>query len=223
MAIWDWKYAADILPALLQAFGTSLVITVEAFAGALVLGGLFAWLLGAGGKAAKATAGLSDFIRKTPVLVQLYFVYFVLPDVGIMLSAWITGVLTLSLHYGFYLAEVYRAGFRAVPGGQVEAAKALGVGRRAIFLKVILPQAMPIITPNAGNYLIYMLKDTPFLSAISVVEIMRVLYRLGGDYFRYIEPFTIAGLLFLLASWSASLLIGLLEQRMRGRWARRTI
>jgi len=155
--------------------------------------------------------------------VQLYFVYFVLPDTGIVLSAWITGVVTLSLHYGFYLAEVYRAGIRTVAAGQVEAARALALRRITIFRKVILPQALPIITPNAGNYFIYMLKDTPYLSAISVVEVMRVSYRLGGDHFRYIEPFTIAGILFLISSWSASLLVGLMERRMRGRWARRTI
>lgn len=223
MAIWDWTYAANILPVLLQAFGTSLVITLEAFAGAVVVGAFIAWLLETGGKAGKVTAALSDFVRKTPILVQLYFVYFVLPDVGIVLSAWITGILTLSIHYGFYLAEVYRAGIRTVPAGQVEAARALALRRTIIFRKVILPQALPIITPNAGNYFIYMLKDTPYLSAISVVEVMRVSYRLGGDYFRYIEPFTIAGILFLLSSWGASLLVGLMERRMRGGWARRTI
>lgn len=223
MAFWDWKYANDILPQLLQAFGSSLLITLQAFAGALVLGALFAWLLEAGGRWSKATAAVSDFIRKTPILVQLYFVYFVLPDVGIVLSAWITGVITLSLHYGFYLAEVYRAGIRTVPAGQAEAARALALRRRTIFRKVILPQALPIITPNAGNYFIYMLKDTPYLSAISVVEVMRVSYRLGGDHFRYIEPFTIAGILFLLSSWGASLLVGLMERRMRGHWAQRTV
>lgn len=223
MAIWDWTYAADILPALLQAFGSSLVITLEAFAAALVGGGLIAWLLGTGGIGARITAGLSDFIRKTPILVQLYFVYFVLPGVGIVLSAWTTGLLTLSLHYSFYLAEVYRAGLRAVPAGQVEAATALGLRGFGIFRKVTLPQALPIITPNAGNYFIYMLKDTPYLSSISVVEIMRVSYRLGGDFFRYVEPLTIAGILFLLSSWGASLLIGLLERRTRGRWAHRTV
>lgn len=223
MAIWDWKYAADILPVMLQAFGSSLMITVQAFAGALVLGAVLAWLLEAGGTGAKIAAAASDFIRKTPILVQLYFVYFVLPDVGIVLSAWITGVITLALHYGFYLAEVYRAGIRAVPGGQVEAACALGLRPSLIFGKVVLPQALPIITPNAGNYFIYMLKDTPYLSAISVVEVMRVSYRLGGDHFRYIEPFTIAGILFLLSSWAASLLVGQMERRTRGAWARRTI
>lgn len=223
MAIWNWSYAADILPSLLAAFGASLVITLEAFAGALVGGALVAWLLAGGGVAARITAGLSDFVRKTPILVQLYFVYFVLPDVGIVLTAWTTGVLTLTLHYSFYLAEVYRAGLAAVPRGQAEAATALGLRRPVVFRKVLLPQALPIITPNAGNYLIYMLKDTPYLSSISVVEIMRVSYRLGGDFFRYVEPLTIAGLLFLLSSWGASLAIGVLERRTRGGWARRVV
>jgi polar amino acid transport system permease protein len=223
LTIWDWNYAENILPALLQAFGASVVITVEAFALALIFGGLVTYLLTVGGKVAAIAAGLSDFIRKTPVLVQIYFVYFVLPDAGIVLSAWITGVLTLALHYGFYLAEVYQGGLRAVSTGQVQAAKALGLRSHVIFWRVTLPQALPIITPNAGNYFIYMLKDTPYLSAISVVEVMRVSYRLGGDYFRYIEPFTITGILFLLASWSAGLLIGFVERRMRGDWARRTV
>lgn len=223
MTIWDWTYATDILPVLVQAFGASLAITFQSFAGALALGAIFAWLLENGGKPARITGAVSDFIRKTPILVQLYFVYFVLPDTGIVLSAWITGVLTLSLHYGFYLAEVYRAGIRTVAAGQVEAARALALRRVTIFRKVILPQALPIITPNAGNYFIYMLKDTPYLSAISVVEVMRVSYRLGGDHFRYIEPFTIVGILFLVSSWSASLLFGVMERRMRGRWARRAI
>jgi polar amino acid transport system permease protein len=223
LTIWDWTYAEKILPELLQAFGASVVITVEAFILALVFGGLVTYLLAVGGKVAGVTARVSDFIRKTPVLVQIYFVYFVLPDIGIVLSAWITGVLTLALHYGFYLAEVYQGGLRAVSAGQIQAAKALGLRSRVIFWKVMLPQALPIITPNAGNYCIYMLKDTPYLSAISVVEVMRVSYRLGGDYFRYIEPFTITGILFLLASWTAGLLIGFAERRMRGGWARRSV
>lgn len=223
MTIWDWKYATDILPLLLEAFGSSLLIAVKSFVGALILGVLIAYTLEKGKLAGVATAALSDFVRKTPILVQLYFVYFVLPDTGIVLSAWTTGVLTLSLHYGFYLAEVYRGGIRAVPAGQVEAAKALGLRSHVIFRKVIVPQALPIITPNAGNYFIYMLKDTPYLSAISVVEVMRVSYRLGGDYFRYVEPITIAGLLFLTSSWTAGILIGLMERRTRGKWASRTL
>jgi polar amino acid transport system permease protein len=222
VTIWDWHFAADALPMLIKAFGSSLAAAVEAFLGALLLGSVVAWLLGLGGKVARPTAAVSDFVRKTPILVQLYFVYFVLPDVGIVLSAWVTGVLTLSLHYAFYLAEVYRAGILAIPKGQLDAAKALGLKRYVIFRKVILPQALPIIIPNAGNYFIYMLKDTPYLSAISVVEVMRVSNRLGGDYFRYVEPFTIAGVLFLVASWIAAFLIGALERHTRGRWANRT-
>jgi polar amino acid transport system permease protein len=208
---------------LLRAFGSSIVITLEAGAAAIVLGGIVAALLGRSGFAGRATSGLSDFVRKTPILVQLYFVYFVLPDVGVVLSAWITGVLTLALHYSFYIAEVYRAGIAAIPIGQTEAAKALGLRRTVTFAKIILPQSLPIIVPNTGNYVIYMLKDTPYLSAISVIEVMRVSYRLGGDFFRYIEPLTITGLLFLAASWCFALATSLLERRLRGRWARRSI
>src|SRR5690606_29780824 len=107
------------------------------------------------------------------LLIQLYFLYYVLPTTGIVLSPMVTGVIGLGLHYSSYTAEVYRAGINAVPRGQWEAARSLHLNRWQTYRHVILPQAIPPMIPVLGNYLIAMFKDTPLLSAITIVEMLQ--------------------------------------------------
>lgn len=217
--MWDQNFVLQILPALLVAFGNTIVITFESFALAAVAAIFVLYLLSANKHVAMATSIVSDFVRKTPILMQLYLLYFVLPGFGVRLSAWTTGVIVLGFHYSFYLAEVYRAALNAVPKGQWEAGRTLGLKPLQIYYKVVIPQVLPLVIPNAGNYLIYMFKDTPYLAAITVVEAMKIASKLGSEYFRYVEPITIVGLLFLLTSWISALLISLLERGSRGKWA----
>jgi polar amino acid transport system permease protein len=158
-----------------------------------------------------------EFIRSTPLLVQIYFLFFVLPDFGIRLSPLTTGVLALGLHYSAYTAEVYRAGIEGVPKGQWEAAIALNMKPWRIWHAVILPQALPPVIPAMGNYLVAMFKDTPMLAAITVLELLQTAKLIGAESFRYLEPLTLVGLLFLAISLLSSRLIHTLETRFASR------
>lgn len=214
--LFDWQFALQILPELLRASLYTIGITLVAFVLALVFGLLLAvmrrsrlrWL------SWPATAVI-EFIRSTPLLIQLYFLFYVMPEYGLTLSALTAGTIGIALHYSCYTAEVYRAGLNSVPRGQWEAAKALSLGPRDAYRDIVLPQAIRPIVPALGNYLIAMFKDTPVLSAITVVELMLQAKNIGSQSFRYIEPITMAGLFFLLISIVAALLVRKLEAHLR--------
>jgi polar amino acid transport system permease protein len=216
--IFDWAFAASILPDL----GRALVVTVEAtlagMAVALVLGMGWALLRRARSRAVRLAAFWTvEFVRSTPLLVQLYFLFFVLPGAGITLSPFATGVLGLGLHYSAYTAEVYRAGIEAVPRGQWEAALILNLPPARTWTSVILPQAIPPVIPALGNYLVAMFKDSPMLAGITVVELLQTAKLTGAETFRYLEPLTLVGLLFLAVSLVASRAIRRLEARLAPR------
>jgi len=119
------------------------------------------------------------------------------------------------LHYSTYMSEVFRSGIDAVPAGQWEAAKALNFGKRRTWTNIILPQAVPPIIPVMGNYFITMFKETPLLSAITLVELLQTAKAIGSGSFRYLEAFTLVGILFFLLSYPSSLLVGRLEKRFQ--------
>jgi len=205
--IFDWAFAWKILPAL----GSALIITVQA----TVLGMLLAVVLGLVLAMLRRVhmrwisapvAVLIEFVRSTPLLVQMYFLFYVLPQSGVRMSPLATGILALGVHYAAYCAEVYRAGIESVPRGQLEAATALNMSPWRTAVGVVLPQAIPPVVPALGNYLVAMFKDTPLLSAITVVELLQQSKIIGSATFRYTEPLTLVGLLFLLlsliAAWS---------------------
>ncbi len=161
-----------------------------------------------------------QFIRGTPLLVQLYVIFYVLPDIGIRLPALVAGVIGIGLHYATYTAEVYRGGIEAVPRGQWEAARATNLTIRQTWLHVVLPQAVPPMIPALANYLIAMFKETPLLSAITVLELMNQAKSVANSSYRYIEPMTMVGVFFLVISLISVALISLLEARY-GRKASR--
>ncbi|MCC5844389.1 MAG: ectoine/hydroxyectoine ABC transporter permease subunit EhuD [Verrucomicrobia bacterium] len=214
--LWDWGYALEVLPQLLQAMRITLMATVCGMGLALV-GGLFLAILRRSRIPALSRAGfwIIEFIRGTPLLIQLYFYFYVLPDFGIRFSPFATGLFGLGLHYSAYMAEVYRAGIDSVPKGQWEAAVALNFSRRRTFFTLILPQAVPPVIPAAGNYLVAMFKDTPLLSAITVAELLYTAKDdIGSQTFRYIEPMTLVGVLFLAVSLISARGIRGLERKM---------
>lgn len=214
--LWDWGYALDVLPQLLRAMRITLLATVFGM-GLALAGGLFLALLRRSRIPAVSRCGfwIIEFIRGTPLLIQLYFYFYVLPDFGIRFSPFATGLFGLGLHYSAYMAEVYRAGIDSVPKGQWEAAVALNFSRRRTFFTLILPQAVPPIVPAAGNYLVAMFKDTPLLSAITVAELMYTAKDdIGSETFRYIEPMTLVGLLFLAVSLISARGVRGLERKM---------
>jgi polar amino acid transport system permease protein len=213
--LWDWDYALSILPELLRALVTTIEITLVASVLAMVLGLLIAVVRRARVPVLDQVlwAGV-EFVRSTPLLVQVFFLYYVLPQFGITLSAFVVGVLALGLHYACYTSEVYRAGIDAVPAGQWEAAAALSLPPARVWTGVVLPQAIPRVLPALGNYVISMFKEVPLLLAIGVVEVVNAGRELGSETFRFIEPYTIAGLLFLLLSYPSAVLVRRLEGRV---------
>ena len=143
--IWDWHYAQEVLPEILGAFAVTLQATLAGFVLAVLLG--LAWAIARMAPLswlARGVTWLVEFVRSTPLLIQLYFLYYVLPEYGLTLSPFTIGILALGLHYSCYTAEVYRAGIEAVPRGQWEAARALNLSPRATWRRVILPQALRV-------------------------------------------------------------------------------
>jgi polar amino acid transport system permease protein len=138
----------------------------------------------------------------------------VLPDIGITLGPLLAGVIGLGLHYSTYTSEVYRAGIEGVPRGQWEAATALNLSARRTWIGVVLPQAIPKVIPALGNYVNGMFKDTPLLSAITVVELLNEAHAIGAQSFRYLEPITLVGVLFFVVSYPTALLVRRLEARL---------
>jgi polar amino acid transport system permease protein len=221
--IWDWNYAWEVLPILGEASVVTLQATVMGFALALVLGLVFAVGRMAGPVWLRlAVAGVVEFVRSTPLLIQIFFLYYVMPEFGLTLDAMPAGVLALGLHYGAYCSEVYRAGLENVPKGQWEASLSLNLSPWTTFKNIILPQAIPPVVPALGNYLVALFKETPLLSVIAVLELMQTAKILGSESFQYTEPITLVGLFFLLFSLVSAALIRQVEQRLQQRAGRRT-
>lgn len=214
--IFDWNFAWEILPTL----GQALIITVQAtLIGMLVattLGLVLALMRRAPLRIVSAPAAfIVEFVRSTPLLVQMYFLFYVLPSTGLSMSPLTTGILALGVHYAAYCAEVYRAGLEGVPRGTLEAATALNLSRWRTAVGVLLPQAIPPVVPALGNYLVAMFKDTPLLSAITVVELLQQSKMIGSTTFRYTEPLTLVGALFLLLSLAAAWCVRRVERRLK--------
>tara|TARA_R110002094_G_scaffold53502_5_gene64872 strand:+ start:1119 stop:1775 length:657 start_codon:yes stop_codon:yes gene_type:complete len=215
---WDWNFIYQILPTLWQG----VIVTVQA----TLLGSLVAAILGLLIAIAKRSSNkwisrpvssLAMFVRGTPLLVQLYVLFFVLPDIGILLSPLAAGVIGIGVHYSAYTAEVYRAGIENIERGQWEAAKACNLSARQTWIHVIIPQAVPPMIPALANYLLMMFKETPLLSAITVYELMTAARGVANSYYRYFEPMTLVGIFFLLISIPTVILLNRLEKKYSRR------
>ncbi len=211
---WHWAYALEVLPRLLRGLLVTLEATAAGFAFALVAGLLWALLRRSGHRLVSVpVAWLVEVVRSTPLLVQLYFVFYVFPRMGVVLSPLTAGILGLGLHYSAYTSEIYRSGIEGVPRGQWEAARALNFSRLETFTRVVLPQAIPPILPALGNRLIAIFKDTPLLAVITVTEMLQEAKLAGAESFRYLEPLTLVGAIFLVLSLASSRLVRRLEVR----------
>ncbi|MER6990590.1 ectoine/hydroxyectoine ABC transporter permease subunit EhuD [Saccharopolyspora hirsuta] len=213
--IWDWAFTGrvipDVLRGLLVTFEATALGSVVAFALGLLLALLRRSRIWA---VSRATWLFIEFVRSTPLLVQLYFLFNVLPGIGLRFSSLTTGVIGLGVHYACYAAEVYRAGIGGVPRGQWDAATALSLPTYRVWTSVVLPQAIPRVLPALGNCTISMFKETPLLLAIGVLDLVGAAQEAGADAYRYVEPLTLAGICFLLLSYPASLLVRRLERRV---------
>lgn len=217
--LFDWGFALEIFPVLLRAS----IITVEATLLGFVLAALLGLILAIMRISPNAwlswsATGFVEFIRSTPLLIQIFFLFFVFPEFGIVLDAFTAGVLALGIHYGCYCSEVYRAGLENIPKGQWEASIALNLSPLVTFRDIIIPQAIPPVIPALGNYLVALFKETPLLSAIAVLELMQTAKIIGSETFRYIEPITLVGLFFLFFSLVSAALIRRVEAHLNKRY-----
>jgi polar amino acid transport system permease protein len=214
-AEWRWDFAIEILPQMLLATLNTILAAGIGYAIAAIVGLLF--LLGQRTPIKLVNIinrEIVEFIRSTPLLIQLFFVYFVLPQFGITLSAWVCGMITIGLHFGTYLSEVYRGALEGIPKTQWEACRALNFSTFYTYRKIVLPQAFPIAIPGMGNYLVGIFKDTPLLSTIGVAELFHAATAVGGYHYRYLEPYTIVGLIFLTLSIPAAIWIRKIEKNV---------
>ena len=212
-AEWKWDFTFQILPQMLWATLNTIMAAGIGYTIAAVVGLLF--LLGQRTPYKIINAivrEIVEFIRSTPLLIQLFFVYFVGPQFGITLSAWVCAMITIGLHFGTYLSEVYRGALEGVPKTQWEACRALNFNTIYTYRRIVLPQAFPIAIPGMGNYLVGIFKDTPLLSTIGVAELFHAATAVGGYHYRYLEPYTIVGLIFLILSVPAAIGIRKLER-----------
>jgi len=216
---WDttnnWLFAGSILPILLKGLVITIQATVLGFAVAAVLGLVLAALKSARLRIISWPARLiTEFIRDTPLLIQLFFLYYVLPEYGIVLPAFLTGALALGVQYSAYMSEVYRAGIESVSRGQTEAARALDLSAFRTFFFIIVPRAIPRIVPALGNYLVSIMKDVPVLSVVSVLEMLNVAKIIGDRTFNYLIPLSMVGGLYLVLTLFASGAIRYLDTRL---------
>ena len=198
---WRWDFTFEILPRLLLATANTLMAAGIGYGIAMVVG-LFLAL-------AQRTPyppltlvvrEAVESIRSTPLVLQIFFVFYVGPQFGIRLSPWVSGMIAIGLHYAAYLSEVYRAGIDSIPKGQWEASRALNFSAARTYFRIIIPQALPASLPAMGNYLVGIFKDTPMLSVIGVAELMHTANALGSETYRFLEPYTMVGVIFLISS-----------------------
>ena len=212
-AEWKWDFTFQILPQMLWATLNTIMAAGIGYAIAAVVGLLFLIGQRTPYKIINITIReIVEFIRSTPLLIQLFFVYFVGPQFGVTLSAWVCAMITIGLHFGTYLSEVYRGALEGVSKTQWEACRALNFTTIYTYRRIVLPQAFPIAIPGMGNYLVGIFKDTPLLSTIGVAELFHAATSVGGEHYRYLEPYSMVGIIFLILSIPAAMGIRKLER-----------
>lgn len=162
-----------------------------------------------------------EVIRGTPLLLQLIYVYYVLPEIGIRLDAFSAGVLALTLNYSAYISEVYRSGIQAIAKGQHDAAAALGMTHALAMRRIILPQAIRIVVPALGNYFIGLFKDTALCSAVSIQELVFTAQVQAALNFQYFTLYTVVAAMYFLVSFPAARLVNYLERVTKSGYRRR--
>ena len=198
---WRWDFTYEILPQMAIATLNTILAAGVGYAIALIVGLFFLLAQRTPSKIFNwVNREIVEFIRSTPLLIQLFFVYFVLPQFGITLSAWVCGMITIGLHFGTYMSEVYRGALEGVSKTQWEACRALNFSTIYTYRRIVLPQAFPIAIPGMGNYLVGIFKDTPLLATIGVAELFFTANSIGAYTYRYLEPYTMVGIIFLVIS-----------------------
>lgn len=211
---WDMEYALRILPDIARGLWQTVQATLLGITVGMILGLILALMRRSRSRLIRwPVIGFIEFIRSTPLLVQLFFIFFVLPNFGITLQPFTALVVGLGIHYGTYTSESYRAGIDNVERGQWEASTALNLSATTTWARVVLPQAIPTVIPALGNYLVAMFKDAPLGVAIAAGGILLQAQSIASRSFQPVEPYTIMGLMFLAVSIPAALFVRYLERR----------
>jgi polar amino acid transport system permease protein len=206
--------SAEFLPILLQGAGLTIVVTIGSLLFSTLLGLVWAMMRVSGIPALSWIAkSVVNVIRGIPIIVQLFYIYFVLPDFGVTFTALQASIIGLGIAYSAYQAENFRAGIEAIDKGQIEAAQSIGMGWAMTMRRVILPQAVKIVLPPYGNIMVMMLKDSSQASTITVAELALQGRLIASSTFQNSTVFTLVALLYLTMSIPLILLVGYLERR----------
>lgn len=214
----------EFLPDLLRATTVTLELTFVSFALAIVLGLVLALARISTHRLARFPAtAVVEFLRGTPLIFQLFCVYYVLPvTIGVNLDPFPAAVIALSLNYSAYMSEVYRAGIVSIDRGQIKAARSLGMQYPLLMRRIVLPQAFIVVVGPLGNYLISMFKDTSLASIVTLKEVMFQGEILSASTFRAVPIFLLVGAIYFAMSYPASLGVQALERRLKTRRRRPT-
>ena len=212
------KQSTEFLPILMQGLRLTIIVTVGSLVLSTVLGMMWALMRVSG---VPLLAGIAktfvNVIRGIPIIFQLFYIYFVLPDLGISLTAVQAAIIGLGIAYSAYQSENFRAGIEAIDRGQVEAAQSIGMGWALTMRRVLLPQAFKIVLPPYGNIMIMMLKDSSQASTITVAELALQGRLIASSTFQNTTVFTLVAALYLCMSLPLILLVSRLEARFGRR------
>jgi polar amino acid transport system permease protein len=206
--------ATEFLPILLQGVGLTILVTLGSLVLSTFLGLVWALMRVSGLRALSLlSGGLINVIRGIPIIVLLFYLYFVMPDFGIALTALQAAILGLGIAYSAYQAENFRAGIEAIDKGQIEAAQTIGMGWWLTMRRVILPQAVRIVLPPYGNIMIMLLKDSSQASTITVAELALQGKLIASSTFKNTNVFTLVALMYLTMSIPLILLVRHFEKK----------
>jgi ectoine/hydroxyectoine ABC transporter permease protein EhuD len=221
-SLFDFEGSVEYLPELFRGALVSVELTFCVMLISLVFGLIIALMRLSRLRLPRVLSTIYvEAVRGTPCLLQLFYIYFVLPAFGIRFDPFTAGVIGLSVNYSAYLSEVYLAGIIAVPRGQLEASQALGMSRAKMMRLIILPQAIRVVVPPLGNYFISLFKDTSLVSIVTVKELMFTGQIIAATNFQYFTIFTIIGIIYLSLSYPGSLFVSYLERRMKVGYRRK--
>jgi His/Glu/Gln/Arg/opine family amino acid ABC transporter permease subunit len=214
MELFNLDVVAQYGPALLRGLSVTVFLTTVVILAALVLAIPVALIRMSPNVVLRGFGSFYvEVIRGTPLLLQLVYIYYVLPSLGVNLDPMLAAIVGLTLNYTAYMSEVYRGGILAVPKSQWEAAATVGMTKARAFHRIVLPQALRIVTPALGNYFISLFKDTALASVVTVQELTFTGQIISARSYQYFTIYTVTGILYLAVGYPAALFVRWLEKR----------
>ena len=212
----DFSFLSQYAPFFLEGAKLTLILAFFTVLFGSIIGLLLSLMRLSTSKILKTISAIYvEFIRGTPMLVQIFIIYYSLPSIGIELPDMTAGILALSINSGAYVAEIIRAGIQAVDKGQMEASRSLGMGYGQAMFHIIIPQAFKNILPALGNEFIVVIKESSIVSMIGLHDLMYNANIVRGNIFRPFEPLLVAAFIYFIMTFTLSKLLGLLERRLK--------